>query len=124
MTGTPRAGHYDNRWVTFPQDFPSGGRLRMAGVVNCYLILEGNRVADDLAHVLKRWQDAGIELFEATERFATPLTIKPPPLYRSLYYRWLACEPQTELVRRFRRRFPRSRAAAISAGLAERSARA
>ena len=90
MTGTPRAGHYDNRWVTFPQDFPSGGRLRMAGVVNCYLILEGNRVADDLAHVLKRWQDAGIEMFEATERFATPLTIKPPPLYKSLYYRWLA----------------------------------
>jgi hypothetical protein len=90
MMGAAGAGRYDNRWVTFPQDFPSGGRLRMAGVVNCYLILEGSRVADDLAHVLKRWQEAGIEMFEATERFATPLTIKPPPLYKSLYYRWLA----------------------------------
>ena len=61
------------------------------GIKRCYLLAEPReRVADDLAHVLKRWQDAGIEMFEATERFATPLTIKPPPLYKSLYYRWLA----------------------------------
>lgn len=62
MDGTPAPGRYDNRWITFPQDFPSAGLLRMRGVQSCHLILEPKRVADDLAHVLKRWQDGSIQM--------------------------------------------------------------
>ena len=89
MGGTPLPGQYDNRWIAFPQDFPSGGLLRSRGIKSCYLILDPNRVADDLAHILKRWQDAGIEMFDATSG-RKPITIQTPPLYKALYYRWTA----------------------------------
>jgi hypothetical protein len=89
MGGTPDPGRYDNRWIAFPQDFPSGGLLRARGIKCCYLILEPNRVPDDLAHVLKRWQDAGIEMVDATNGWK-PVTIQAPPLYKALYYRWSA----------------------------------
>jgi hypothetical protein len=88
MQGTPAPGRYDNRWVTFPQDFPSAGLLRMRGVKRCYLLLDSDRVADDLAHVLKRWQDAGIEMLGAHD--GRPVTVQRPPLYKALYYRWSA----------------------------------
>lgn len=89
MQGVPAPGRYDNRWIAFPQDFPSGGLLRLRGIERCYLILDPKRVSDDLAHVLKRWQDAGIQMFDATDG-RQPITIQTPPLYRALYYRWLA----------------------------------
>ena len=88
LDGSPMPGRYDNRWITFPQDFPSGGRLRSSGITRCYLVLEPQRIADDLAHVLKRWQDAGIEICDATN--GQPLNVTTPPLYKTLYYRWLA----------------------------------
>jgi len=88
MQGAPSPGRYDNRWITFPQDFPSGGLLRVRGVKRCYLIVDPKRVADDLAHVLKRWQDAGIEMYGADD--GEPMTIQTPPLYKTLYYRWSA----------------------------------
>ena len=88
MQGAPGPGRYDNRWITFPQDFPSGGLMRMRGIKRCYLILDPNRVADDLAHVLKRWQDAGIQMLDAAD--GRPLTVQTPPLYKALYYRWSA----------------------------------
>jgi hypothetical protein len=88
MQGKPLPGWYDNRWVTFPQDFPSGGLLRMRGVKRCYLILDPQRLSDDLAHVLKRWQDAGIEMYSAHD--GEPIKVQKPPLYRALYYRWSA----------------------------------
>jgi hypothetical protein len=89
MDGAPAPGRYDNRWITFPQDFPSAGLLRMRGVQRCYLILEPKRVADDLAHVLKRWQDGGIQMLDALDG-GRPVTIQTPPLYKALYYRWSA----------------------------------
>ena len=89
MAGTPDPGRYDNRWITFPQDFPSGGLLRARGIKRCYLILEPPRVADDLAHILKRWQDAGVEMFDALDG-RKAITIQSPPLYKALYYRWSA----------------------------------
>jgi hypothetical protein len=88
MQGTPVPGRYDNRWVTFPQDFPSAGLMRMRGIKRCYLLLDGKRVADDLAHVLKRWQDAGIEMLDAES--GQPVQVQTPPLYKALYYRWSA----------------------------------
>ena len=58
-----RAGHYDNRWVTLPQDFPSGALLASRGLRHATLLHDnGLTIRPDLAHVLRRWQEAGIEI--------------------------------------------------------------
>jgi hypothetical protein len=90
QVGVPAPGRYDNRWLTFPQDFPSAGRLQVAGVKRCYLLAEPNRVADDLAHVLRRWQDLGLEMYDGTAHVPTPFDVKKPPWFRQVFYRWVA----------------------------------
>lgn len=58
-----RPGSYDNRWVTLPQDFPSGALLASRGVRHATLIQRDSlSIRADLAHVLRRWQDHGITL--------------------------------------------------------------
>ena len=58
-----RPGLYDNRWVTLPQDFPSGALLASRGFRHATLLHDnGLTIRPDLAHVLRRWQDAGIEI--------------------------------------------------------------
>ncbi len=90
QTGTPLPRQYDNRWLTFPQDFPSAGRLQVSGIKRCYLVAEPNHVADDLAHVLRRWQDAGIEILDARARVPTRVEVKEPLWFRQVFYRWVA----------------------------------
>jgi hypothetical protein len=54
---------YDNRWVTLPQDFPSGALLMSRGIRRVTLLQRGSvSVQPDLAHVLRRWCDQGIAL--------------------------------------------------------------
>ena len=88
--GVPAPSRYDNRWLTFPQDFPSAGRLQAAGIKRCYLLTDPQRVADDLAHVLRRWQEAGIEIHDATGAFPALLDIKKPLWFKQVFYRSLA----------------------------------
>ena len=58
-----RPGSYDNRWVTLPQDFPSGALLARRGFRHATLIQRDDlSIRADLAHVLRRWQDHGIVL--------------------------------------------------------------
>ena len=58
-----KPGAYDNRWVTLPQDFPSGALLASRGIRGATLIQrDGLSIPPDLAHVLRRWQDQGITL--------------------------------------------------------------
>jgi hypothetical protein len=58
-----RPGVYDNRWVTLPQDFPSGALLVSRGLQHVTLVQrDGFTIRPDLAHVLRRWQDHGIVL--------------------------------------------------------------
>lgn len=59
----PRPGLYDNRWVTLPQDFPSGALLASRGIRHATLIQRDSlSIRADLAHVLRRWQDHGMTL--------------------------------------------------------------
>jgi hypothetical protein len=88
--GAPQARSYDNRWLTFPQDFPSAGRLRVSGIKRCYLLAAPKRVADDLAHVLRRWQESGIEIYDGSTHVPTTLEIKKPLWFRQVFYRWVA----------------------------------
>ena len=55
----PGPGTFDNRWVVFPQDFPSAAFLRSRGVAEVLLIQAGAQPQEDLAHVLLRWQQGG-----------------------------------------------------------------
>ena len=88
-------GRYDNRWLVFPQDFPSAEFLKSQGLRGAILLQEtGLLPADDLAHVLLRWQEAGLSILSASAD-ASPLAPEPifvtkPPHYRMLWQHFLA----------------------------------
>jgi len=87
-------GMFDNRWKAIPQDFPSGRLLMEKGIRRVLLIQrETGQPREDLAHVLLRWQEAGIPIFCADkidESLMRPLQISRPSNFRSLWYRALA----------------------------------
>ncbi len=91
----PSPGSFDNRWVVFPQDFPSASFL-LAHDIRRVLLLQSNAQSQpqaDLAHVLLRWQQAGLILFVADAQNVThpeSLVVKRPPHFGSLWYRALA----------------------------------
>lgn len=90
LDGEPAPKRYDNRWIVFPQDFPSGGRLLASGVRECCLLADPPRLRDDLCHVLRRWQDAGIGMFEVWDERRRETSIPIPPWYRQVFYRMVA----------------------------------
>jgi len=89
----PGPGGFDNRWVVFPQDFPSGAFLLRHRIRRAVLVEASyTRWQDDLCHVLRRWQEAGV----AVERFElghdarpTPIDVPRPSFFRSMYYRFM-----------------------------------
>jgi hypothetical protein len=63
MLGASDPGRYDNRWIVLPQDFPSAAFLANKGIREVILIQRQILTpAEDLSHVLLRWQNAGIRL--------------------------------------------------------------
>ena len=90
--GSPVPGRYDNRWVTLPQDWPSANLILSRGITTCVLVHPpGTGMRDDLAHVLRRWQEAGVEMRQAPwDGAATfPLTVRRPSRFRSTWHRLL-----------------------------------
>jgi hypothetical protein len=85
----PGPGKFDNRWVVFPQDFPSATFLRSRGIAEVLVIQSGASVQEDLAHVLLRWQQGGLRLRSASPTDTSPrdLTVKPPSWFRRAWYR-------------------------------------
>ena len=84
-------GTYDNRWVVLPQDFPSAAWLREHGI-SVVLLWQQQRTqpADDLAHVLRRWQEGGLDIYLESDTLASapePLTVYRPSRYKSLFHR-------------------------------------
>ncbi len=94
-TTAPAPGRFDNRWMVFPQDFPSGHTLQERGIRRALVVGTATRVDDDLAHVLLRWQELGVEVWCAEDRrdaqgvTAAPvkITVQKPSKFRSLLYR-------------------------------------
>lgn len=71
--GRPVAGLYDNRWVVFPQDFPSANFLRAQGITRVLVVQPGMGVADDLSYVLDKWQSGGLTVeIQAVEADGRP----------------------------------------------------
>ena len=91
---TPHPGLFDNRWMTFPQDFPSGTFLKEACIGKVLLVREGDGQPQlDLAPVLMRWQEAGVQVLQvdvAHPGEPQPLMVRPPPRYRWFFQRALA----------------------------------
>ena len=89
-----KPGVYDNRWVTLPQDFPSGALLVSRGFRSATLLQRGNgSVPPDLAHVLRRWQEHGIALRKidvATGQITDGVTIPKPSGFRLAWYAMVA----------------------------------
>jgi hypothetical protein len=87
-------GKFDNRWLVLPQDFPSANLLRSRHLDRALLIQHGHgQPQEDLAHVLLRWQQAGIAiewLDPAAPRPAQAIEVRRPGRFRSLWYRVLA----------------------------------
>jgi hypothetical protein len=81
-----RPGEFDNRWAVVPQDMPSGTHLRAAGITT--VMVRAARIQEDLAHILCRYQQAGVRLLHGADDAipAEPLTVEPPSRFRSLWY--------------------------------------
>ena len=85
-----KPGAYDNRWVTLPQDFPSGALLASRGITAATLIQRGPvSIPQDLAHVLRRWQQHGITLRVVdlnTGQVAEGVTVDKPSGFKLAWY--------------------------------------
>ena len=89
----PAPGKFDNRWVVFPQDFPSGSHMRASGVNEVLLLHGTSGLQEDLAHVLLRWQTLGVRITAAAREDAgriRQLHVEPPSMFRRAWYRTLA----------------------------------
>jgi hypothetical protein len=89
-----RPGMFDNRWKVFPQDFPAGHFLQSHRIGRILLIQRhSGQPQEDLAHVLRRWQDAGLAIQQKDVTNALPprdITVGRPAWYRAMWYRVLA----------------------------------
>lgn len=92
----PKAGAYDNRWVVLPQDFPSGALLASRGIKSVTVLQRGSALllfANDLIHVLRRWQEQGIRIDVVeidTQKTQTNVTVPAPTSFRRAWYVALA----------------------------------
>jgi hypothetical protein len=90
----PTPGKFDNRWVVLPQDFPSARFMLSHGVQQA--VVAHHRVGQpetDLAHVLRRWQEAGINILRVNpmrDERPAPLQVARPSHFREMWYTFLA----------------------------------
>lgn len=81
-----RPGMYDNRWCIFPQDMPSATFLKQHKIRRVMIYSE--RIQEDLAHILFRYQKEGIDIFLCNDSSAMKkVNVKKPPQYKGLFYR-------------------------------------
>jgi hypothetical protein len=87
-------GAFDNRWCVFPQDFPSANLLLSRGIETVILSQgQTNAPASDLAHVLLRWQEAGLRMLGCNVNDTVQPAaqrINPPPNFGAIWYAALA----------------------------------
>ena len=79
----------DNRWQVFPEDFPSAQLLEQHGVSRVIWVGHG-KPQEDLARVLRVWQEAQIALEAKDLAIAGPphpLIVPPTPRWRRWWNR-------------------------------------
>jgi hypothetical protein len=83
-------GAFDNRWIVFPQDFPSGTFLRSQGIARALIVrADAADPFEDLARVLSGWRRAGVELQVLNTRGADAPRALHPGILRS-WRPWVA----------------------------------
>lgn len=94
LQGFPAPKNFDNRWMLFPQDFPSGNLLMSQGFSRVIVIQDREgQPREDLAHILLRWQETGIQILvknSSSQSSPTVIKIQKPSKYKSLWYLALA----------------------------------
>jgi hypothetical protein len=84
-----RSGMLDNRWQVFPEDLPSAQSLEQRGVSRVIWVGYG-KPQEDLARVLRAWQEARIALEAKDLAIAGPphpLIVPPTSWWRRLWNR-------------------------------------
>jgi hypothetical protein len=85
-------GKFDNRWITFPEDYPSANTLKSKGISGIVVLqTEAVEPQSDLRHVLLRWQEAGLTIYLSTPtrlQSPTPITVSKPSDFGALWYRF------------------------------------
>lgn len=91
LSGADRIGpgDYDNRWCVVPQDMPSARCLKQAGIRR--VVLVADTVMEDLAHILRRYEEGGLALSQIRHAQAREvlLSVPRPRWFRSLWHRIL-----------------------------------
>ncbi len=62
MAGSAHPGEFDNRWVVFPQDFPSATFLLAHGIKKMIIVQQNSQLDRDLGQVLAFWKRDKIEI--------------------------------------------------------------
>jgi hypothetical protein len=89
---SPMPGHFDNRSVSLPTDFPSATFLQSCGVRSALLIQPAGlgQPQPDLAHTLRRWQDGKIDLslyeIDAPQPFVRPMEVPKPSWFCHVWH--------------------------------------
>jgi hypothetical protein len=79
-------GSFDNRWSVFPQDMPSAAFLLKRLIKD--VIVHSPGIQDDLAHILLRYQEQGISIFQCDGSEIKGITVSKPSWFKKLYYRF------------------------------------
>lgn len=79
-------GKFDNRWCVFPQDMPSATYLVKNGIEK--VVVRTDEIANDLAHILCRYQEKGIKLLQWKRSAMREVNISRPSRFKSLLYRY------------------------------------
>ncbi len=87
MTGRGnQPNRFDNRWCVFAQDMPSAAFLMKEGFFK--VIVRSDSIRNDLAHILHRYQDEGIEIYLCSGEEIRKIPVVKPSKYKSLSYRF------------------------------------
>ena len=94
MSSPGSPGEFDNRWLVFPQDFPSA-KFLLSHNINAIVWAHtpGHLLAPDLSQILRRWQIAGIAIYSVdleSPDAPQPLAVPRPPMFRMMWQRAIA----------------------------------
>jgi len=80
--------NYDNRWLVFPQDMPSASAMQDHCILR--VVVRSDSISDDLAHILRRYQERGIQILLCDGTVTKEVQVPAPSRFRSLFYRFIA----------------------------------
>jgi hypothetical protein len=85
-------GDFDNRSISLPTDFPSANFMLANRIRDAIVIQDQDgHPQQDLAHTLRRWQEAGMRVFTSVSGTSPRLVvISKPPRFRHVWYGLLA----------------------------------